>query len=250
MLLATAGMTVVLCLSGCAGRQTSVEPVTTGQAAQATVSTGLTATTSAGPYRLRIGDTVDVNFMTDDQLDFTGPVTPSGGLSAPLVGEIQAAGRTASEVSEELERKLGAYLLDPTVTVVVESIAEQPVFVIGEVDRPGRIESSGELTVTRALAAAGGLLSTGKPSSVMVVRTSGVAEPEAHRVDVTKILSGRDMSGDLVLAPNDVVYVPKSVIGKVGEFVDLFFDNIAPAQIFYLRGWEMANVNDSGRRYY
>lgn len=235
------GAAVIACLSGCAGEPPAAEPVSDVTFAPAT---------TAGPYRLRIGDSVDVDFLTDETLDFSGPVTPAGSLSVPLVGEVPAAGRTTTEVADDLEERLGAYLLDPTVTVVVTAIAEQPVFVIGEVDKPGRIEATGEMTVTRALASAGGLLSTGRPSSVMVIRTAGVAEPQAFKVDVSKVLSGRDMSVDMVLAPNDVVYVPKSVIGQVGEFVDLFFDNIAPAQIFYLRGWEMANLDDSGRKYY
>ncbi len=235
------GVTVVACLAGCAGQHAPADVPS---------DAGFASATSSGPYGLRIGDTVSVNFLTDSTLDFAGPVTPSGSLSVPLVGEIPAAGRTVMDVAADLESQLAAYLLDPTVTVVVTAIAQQPVFVIGEVDKPGRIESSGEMTVTRALAAAGGLLSTGKPSSVMVIRTSGVAEPEAHRVDVTRILSGKDMSGDLVLAPNDVVYVPKSVIGQIGEFVELFIENIAPAQTFYLRGWEIANLDESGRKYY
>ncbi len=235
------GVAVIACLSGCASQRTPAESVSDG---------GFTAATRSGPYRLRIGDTIDVNFVTDSTLDFSGPVTPAGGLSVPLVGELPAAGRTVMELSTDLESRLSEYLLDPTVTVVVSAIADQPVFVIGEDDRPGRIDASGELTVTRAIASAGGLLSTGRPSSVMVIRTSGVAEPEAYKIDVSKVLSGRDMSVDMVLAPNDVVYVPKSVIGQVGEFVDLFFNNIAPAQIFYLRGWEIANINDEGRRYY
>ncbi len=235
------GVAVIACLSGCASQRTLVEPVS---------AEGSTTVTQSGPYRLRIGDTIDVGFLTDGSLNFSGPVTPAGGLSVPLVGEVPAAGRTVSELTTDLESRFGEYLLDATVTVVVSAIAEQPVFVIGEVDNPGRIESSGEMTVTRAIASAGGLLSTGRPSSVMVIRTTGVAEPEAFKVDVTDVLNGTNMLGDMVLAPNDVVYVPKSVIGKVGEFVDLFFDNIAPAQIFYLRGWEMANVNNEGRRYY
>jgi len=76
------------------------------------------------------------------------------------------------------------------------------------------------------------------------VRTTGVPEPTAFRVDISKVLSGRDLSEDAHLRPNDVVFVPKSVIGQVGEFVKLFFENIAPAQLFYLRGYEMFRNTD------
>jgi polysaccharide export outer membrane protein len=208
------------------------------------------AGTDAGEYRLRSGDRIDVDFLVDDTLDFSTPVTPSGTVSVPLAGEIVAAGKTTGELATAVEEAIGGYLLDPTVTIVIAGIAKQPIFVIGEVDKPGRIEATGDLTVSGALAVAGGLLPSGKPSSVMVIRTTGVEEPTAIRVDVTKILTGRDFSEDIVLVPNDVVYVPKSVIGKINEFVDLFFDNIAPAQLFYLRGYDMAHRGDDGRVWY
>jgi len=191
-----------------------------------------------------------VRFLTDESLGFSTPVTPSGTISVPLGGDVVALGRTTAELSEAVEEGIGEYLLDPAVTIVITSVAAQPIFVIGEVKRPGRIEATGEMTVTRAVVAAGGILSTGRASSVMVVRTSGVEETVAFRVDVTKVLSGRDFSEDIVLAPNDIVYVPKSVIGKVNEFVDLFFDNIAPAQLFYLRGYDMTHLGSDGRTWY
>ena len=131
-------------------------------------------------------------------------------------------------------------LLDPRASIVLETVGEQPVYVLGEVHAPGAVSSPGMMTVSMALAEAGGMLSSGKPSSVMVVRTTGVPEAVAIKVDVSKVLSGGDLSQDLPLEPYDVVFVPKSVIGKVGEFVDLFFTSIAPAQLFYLRGYDIA----------
>ncbi len=244
---------LVACVQGCgAPRSDMAEP----DAAPSSMSAGSPVVgadapkTVAGAYRLRMGDKIRVDFVTDESLTFSTPVTPGGTISVPLVGEVVALGRTTGELAEAIEEGVGEYLLDPTVGVVITEVGKQPIFVIGEVEKPGRIESTGEMTVTRAVAAAGGILSSGRASSVMIVRTSGVQEPVAFRVDVTKVLSGRDFSEDIVLAPNDVVYVPKSVIGKVNEFVDLFFDNIAPAQLFYLRGYDMAHLGHDGRAWY
>lgn len=252
---------LVACVQGCGAPRSDVaapdaapssmstgSPVVGADAPKAVAGdTGADAPrTVAGAYRLRIGDEIKVSFLIDATLDFSTPVTPGGTISVPLVGELMAAGRTTGELAGALEETMGEYLLDPTVRIVILGVAKQPIFVIGEVKSPGRIEAMGEMTVTRAVAAAGGILSSGRASSVMIVRTAGAQEPVAFRVDVTKVLSGRDFSDDIVLAPNDVVYVPKSVIGKVNEFVDLFFDNIAPAQLFYLRGYNMAHLGDSG----
>ena len=218
-------------MAGCAARTgDTAEPAAEGREALAT---------SVAPYRLRSGDELSLRFLTDSEYDYVTPVTPSGTVVVPSGQEVRASGRTLAELKAVVEAAMTDYLLDPAVTVTIQRIAVKPVYVIGEVKKPGRIEYEGLITVSQALAAAGGLEAAGKPSSVMVVRTTGVAEPTAFRVDISKVLSGRDLSEDAPLQPNDVVYVPKSVIGQVGEFVQLFFENIAPAQLFYLRGYEM-----------
>ena len=220
---------VVPLLAGCAGGGDVQEPPVAGDELSTTV----------GPYRLRAGDRLSVRFVTDSSLDYEAPITPNGTISVPLVGEVRAAGKTLRELRATIEDGMGEYLIDPSVALVVVGLGEQPVYVIGQVEKPGRILYSEHLSVSQAVAAAGGLLPTGKPSSVMVVRTAGVDGPQAFKVDVSKIYSGRDLSVDVALAPNDVIYVPRSVIGKVDEFVQLFFENIAPAQLFYLRGYEI-----------
>ncbi len=253
LLLVLFGAVLILCIQGCGSARIDAEAPDAAPGAMGTALVPEDAFSAGGhtvEYRLRIGDRIEVGFLVDGELDFTTPVTPSGTVSVPLAGEIMAAGKTTGELSRAVEEAMGDYLLDPTVTIVIAGIADQPIFVIGEVDKPGRIEATGEMTVTRALSAAGGILSSGKASSVMVVRTSGVEEPIAIQVDVRKVLNGEDFAEDIILVPNDVVYVPKSLIGKVNEFVDLFFDNIAPAQLFYLRGYNMAHLADDRQAWY
>lgn len=200
-------------------------------------------------YRLRPGDEIRVDFATDEALDFDAPVTPSGTVTLPMAGEITAAGLTTGELADVIAGEMSAYLLDSRASVLIRSLRPQHVYVIGEVKSPGRIETAGRIAISAALAEAGGILASGRPSSVMVVRTTGVAEPLAFKVDVTKILSARDMAQDVALRDNDVVYVPQSVIGQVDEFVDLFMNKIGPAQLFYLRGYDMANLKGAEWRW-
>jgi polysaccharide export outer membrane protein len=166
-----------------------------------------------------------------------------------MAGEIRAAGLTVGDLAARVAEEMAPYLFDPRASILIRDLERRYIFVIGEVGRPGRIESWHDMTISAALAEAGGFEPSGKPSSVMVVRTTGVEEPIAFRVDVTKILSARDMSQDVMLRDNDVVYVPKSVIGQVDEFVDLFIESIAPVQLFYLRGYDMAHLRDSSWRF-
>jgi polysaccharide export outer membrane protein len=191
-------------------------------------------------YRLQIGDELRVVFLTDDALSYDAPITPSGTVTLPMSGEIVASGKTVTELGAEIEEYMGEYLLDPTASVAIRSIAKQWVYVIGEVKHPGRFELDAGMTVTGALSQAGGLLSSGKPSSVMLVRTVGVEEPTAFRVNMDDIFTGSDFSSDMSVVRNDVVYVPKSFIGKVDEFVYLFFDQTLPVMQFWLYGYEIA----------
>jgi protein involved in polysaccharide export with SLBB domain len=195
-------------------------------------------------YRLRPGDDLAISFLTDPMLDYVTPVTPSGTISIPMSGEVVAEGSTVPELTAAIEEHMSSYLLDPTVSVAIRTIAKEYVFVIGEVDRAGKYELTAGMTVTGALSEAGGLLPSGKPSSVMVVRTAGFDEPVAYQVNMDHIFTASDLSEDMAVANNDVIYVPKSLIGKVNEFVYLFFEQIAPAQLFWLRGYEMARRVD------
>ena len=220
------------CVAGCAG---------TDSGGVVDVADFEQPAAESGAYRLRLGDSVSIVFQADRSLDYKTPISPAGTISVPSGGEIVAVGRTVGEIRVEIEKSMADLLLDPRASVVLERVAGQPVYVLGEVGNPGMVMSAGVIRVSMALAEAGGILPSGRPSSVMVVRTSGVAEATAIRIDVAKVWSGRDLSQDLTLEPYDVVFVPKSVIGKVDGFVDLFFNKIAPAQLFYLRGYDIAN---------
>lgn len=240
-LLSVAGLAVLALLAGCASRSQTVSVAELRDMEAAPTDTRSAGAARVPGYQLRIGDRIEVSFVSVPEMNTATPVTPEGTVTVPVAGEFVAVGKTAGELAAEIEEVVSVSLLDPDTSVVLKEIADQPVFVLGEVLGPGRVSAAGGLTVSMAIAEAGGLRPAGKPSSVMVVRTRGVEEPVAIRVDITKVLDGRDLSEDLELRPNDVVFVPKSVIGKVGEFVDLFMNDIAPAQLFYLRGYEMAD---------
>ena len=200
-------------------------------------------------YRFRVGDDIEVRFVSERRYDYETVVTAGGTVTVPSGGDVVAEGKTASELREEIARAMSGLLLYPSPSVTLRRSGEQVVYVIGEVGGPGRVKTIQDMTVSMALAATGGIKSTGKPSSVMVVRTYGVAEPVAIKVDVSKVLSGEDLSQDVWLAPNDVVYVPRSLIGEIDNFVDLFFNKIAPAQLFYLRGYDIMNLEGAELRY-
>ena len=242
--LVVVGLVFLALVAGCARRPSARVVDVTEEAGG-----GVGFDASSPGYGLRVGDKLELLFLSAPRYNYETVVTPGGTVTVPMGSEVVALGRTVGELSAEIADAMSPYLLDPTTSVVLRALGEQPVFVVGEVGGPSRVLSSSELTVSMALATTGGIKPTGKAHSVMVVRTYGVPEPVAIRVDISKVLSGEDLSQDIRLLPNDVVYVPKTLIGKIDDFVDLFFQQIAPAQIFYLRGYDMVNLKGAEWRW-
>jgi polysaccharide export outer membrane protein len=155
-------------------------------------------------------DLVDVTVFDAPDLSRVVRVADDGMISIPLLGPVQAAGRTPRALEAALQDTLRrTYMRDPRVSVTVREPAPQPVYVVGEVNQPGAYSASGEeqLTVLRAVAVARGA----KPSAqgrAFVLRPQSTGEPLRIRVNLNDMVQGK--SPDLVLIPNDVVYVPKS----------------------------------------
>lgn len=140
----TGGMALVMLaglgLSGCADK----------------VPLGHPATLASSPiYRLGVGDTVRVGVYGEDRLGGDYIVASDGTISFPLIGSVPASGRTVEELRVALTGSLGAgYLTTPKVNAQV--ITFRPYFILGEVERPGRYPAVDSMSLTKAIATAGG----------------------------------------------------------------------------------------------
>lgn len=139
-------------------------------------------------------------------------VTADGAISLPLLGVIKAAGQTPRDLELSLAEQLRAtYMLDPQVTVHVVEAATEPVYVVGEVNQPGAFVSSGTtpLTLLQALALARGVKPSGSQSATMVIRTMADGTRQEIPVSVPDVVKGE--VPDVVLQPNDIVYIPTNM---------------------------------------
>ena len=146
-------------------------------------------------YRLGPGDQLRVLTFGEDQLTGEFRVDDQGQIAVPLIGNVAAAGRSPKELEGEIARALrqGDYLKDPHVTV--EVIAYRPIFVLGEVAKPGQYPYQPGMTFLTAVAIAGGFTYRAVQDYGEVVRTNKGAA-----------VSGR-VSQNSFLAPGDVVRV-------------------------------------------
>jgi protein involved in polysaccharide export with SLBB domain len=183
-------------------------------------------------YRLGVGDQLSVVVL--GQPEFTRPVKvlPDGSITAPGAGTVYVLGKTADEVSQELQTRLQKVILDPRVQVIVTEYGEHVVYVMGEVG----------LSALQAVAQAGGFLASAKRSSVVVLRRIAPDLAEFYQLNLRDPLHGKGLSNDLELQPYDIIYVPKTFIADVNTFVDQWFGQNIAALNFYLNGWDSYKI--------
>lgn len=168
-----------------------------------------TATATLGDYRIGPLDTLDVSIYQEPDLSAKAlQVDAAGQIALPLVGTIDAMGKTAAELSRQLEQILGAkYLRDPQVTVTVAASVSQKVSVQGEVTEPGVYPLSGPTTLLGVLSMAKGETEVASLKQVVVFRTINGKRMGAT-FDVASIRRGQ--AADPVIQGNDMVVVGSS----------------------------------------
>jgi polysaccharide export outer membrane protein len=156
-------------------------------------------------YKVGPGDKLRIEVYKDQQLSQSVQVRPDGKITLPLIGDMEATGRTPLELRDTITKSLKDYVNNPTVTViVVEAIASQ-IYVMGEVTHPGTMQLYGPTTILQALAMAGGFKEFANTKDVKVLRpTSGGME--TIRFNYKDVLNGDARpfylrSGDTVIVP-------------------------------------------------
>ena len=183
------------------------------------------------PYRLNAGDTIQVKFPYNNELDETVIIRPDGAISLQLVGEIQAESLRPAELATLLRDRYAKFLKNPEVAVIVREFAAQRIYVGGEVANPGLTDLRGRLTLLQAIVGAGGIKPSGKSGSVLLIRRGEGSRAEVRKINMKRILGGRD--ADVVLQPFDVLYVPQTVIARVGLFVNQHISSLIPSNLTF-----------------
>jgi polysaccharide export outer membrane protein len=155
-------------------------------------------------YRLGAGDKLRVEVYGQSQLSQSLQIRPDGKITLPLVGDVQANGRTSNELRDSIAVSLKEYVNNPVVTVIVQEAVSAQVYIVGEVTNPGTQVLSGPTTVLQALAQAGGFKEFANKSNVGILRktTTGTQTIE---YDYKKAVKGRIQP--LFLQPGDTVVV-------------------------------------------
>ncbi len=159
-------------------------------------------------YLIGAGDVLQISVWKEDGLQQEVLVRPDGGIDFPLVGELQAGGKSTVELQDEIVKKIKRFIPDAVVTVSVSQIYNNTIYVLGKVARPGQYVAKHYMDVTQALAMAGGLTPYAAASSIKVLRRSGGMSQEVFNFDYGEIEDGENLQQNIVLKNGDVVIVP------------------------------------------
>ena len=163
-----------------------------------------------GDYQIGPEDVLEISVWKEQDLQLKEVlVRPDGWITFPLVGNIEAKGRTAQEIHDEITERLRKYIPDPVVTVSVKKVAGYKIFVIGKVNKPGEYVVGRYVDVLQALTLAGGLTPFAEEDNIRILRKNKENNNDVVlNFNYADIKKGRRLEQNIRLQSGDTVVVP------------------------------------------
>ena len=162
-------------------------------------------------YRIGPGDNLNIFVWRNPELTVTVPVRPDGRVSIPLVEDVVAIGKTPTSLAREYEQRLGKYIREPLVTVIVTGFVgpiPDQVRVIGEAAQPRSLPYRADMTVLDAMIAVGGLTRYAAGNDSVIVRTANGVQT-TYTVHLRDLIRDGDISSNVALQPGDILIIPQ-----------------------------------------
>ena len=158
-------------------------------------------------YVIGADDVLDVSVWKEQDLTRTLQVRPDGKISMPLLGDVQAAGLTPSQLAQTVSERLKRYLTAPQVTIILTQINSQRVYVTGEVTRPGAYPLLPGMTILQAITSAGGLMQFANAKKIFLMRDENHIQTK-YPFSYKEVLDGRKAEENLPVKAGDTIVVP------------------------------------------
>ena len=220
---------------GCAGKRAVQTPATLVDA----------PASQALPPSYRVGalDEIEIRVKFHDRFNDLAKIRPDGRITLPEVGDVYVAGLNTLALDSAITAAYAPLVHDPEVTVFVRNFGNLAVYVFGEVKSPGLVELKPRMTVLQALVAASGPVRGAKLSNVVLLRRGPSGEVQAQLLNMDRSEIPQGGIEDAYLQPEDIVFVPKTFLATVNEFLTQFYDGVFPPFDIYLRTLREYNRN-------
>ncbi len=170
-------------------------------------------------YRLHKSDVLDIKFAFEPEFDQVVSVQPDGFIALKGLDEIYVEGMKLPELSKAVRDAYLSVLHDPEINIFLRDF-ERPYFIAGgEVGRPGKYDLRSDITLTEAVALAGGFTDRSKHSQVVLFRRVTPEIVESHLLNLKSMLKSRNLGEDIRVMPGDFVFVPQNTISKIKRFL-------------------------------
>jgi len=189
---------LVLGLGGCA----TGYPPASAEAAEAV----------SARYLIGPGDSVNIVVWRNPELSMVIPVRPDGKITTPLVEDLQASGKTATELARDIEAALSKFIQSPVVTVIITNFVgpySQQIRVIGEAARPQALPYRENMTLLDVMIAVGGITDFADGNKASILRRSA-AGTQQFGVRLVDLIRGGDLTANVPMRPGDVLVIPQS----------------------------------------
>ena len=204
-----------------------------GAEQKAPSSSGMPQISLGKDYRVGSNDLLDIEVLDLENSKRTVRVNAAGAITLPLIGAVLVAGLTAQQIENQLAAKYSEkYLQNPQVSVFIKEFTTERITIDGAVVKPGIYPLTGQITLLRALALAGGFGPIAESSEVMLFRVNEKGERQVATFDVDKIRSGK--SDDPAIKGDDLIVVQRDAnrrLLKDSLFRDIL-DSVNPFSIF------------------
>lgn len=156
-------------------------------------------------------------------------VTPSGDFMIPQVGNINVKGKTLPQLREEVHAEIQKFYHNPIdVALGLISGVNNSVYVSGEVRFPGVYPLIADMTALKALSLSGGVTPEGNLDEVVLIHYTSQNNVTVYKTSLTEVFNNASQLHDLILSPQDIIFVPKTAIAEANQFIDQYVNRMLP----------------------
>ncbi|HGG59464.1 MAG TPA: polysaccharide export protein [Gammaproteobacteria bacterium] len=160
-------------------------------------------------YRIQPGDKLEISVYGEDDLQKEITVGPGGGITFPLIGDMNAKGKTVDELRTEVKQKLKKFIPEAVVTVSIKEVVGNKVSVLGQVKTPGEYVLTGNTDVMQALSMAGGVTPFAALKKIKILRRDPATQKQSViKFNYADVIRGKHLEQNILLRSGDTIVVP------------------------------------------
>lgn len=166
-------------------------------------------------YVIGPGDSLEIIVWGNPDISRGVVVPPDGIITAPLVEDLPATGKTSTELARDLEQELSKYIRDPVVTVVVSGFAgafDQQIRVLGAAAEPKSLQYRKGMTLVDVMVEVGGLAEFAAGNRATILRLQEDGSRTQYSVRLDDLVREGDVSANVPMLPGDVLIIPESFL--------------------------------------